>query len=123
MKYVAFVVLMLGTASVIFISGFRLPTPMALMVLVMAVSADFLTTYLCLRKKGREGNPVIAFLLKRIGVWGTFGLMACIWAAVILFRWLPADVGSQTAIAFTYWLVPTNNLLVLGRLNRASGKA
>ena len=118
-KYIMFVVLMMGTACMVFISGVKFPTPLALMVLICAVGADFLTTYLCLRARGKEGNPVIAFLLKRIGIWGTFGLMACVWLVFIMLRWLPSDLGSQTAIACTYWLVPINNLMVLKRLSRA----
>jgi len=121
-KYIAFIVLMFSTALVVFYLGLRLPTPAALVVLVMAVGADFLTTYLCLRQSGREGNPVMAFLFRRVGIGGTYGLMVCVWIAVIWFRWLPTDVGSQTAIAFTYWLVPLNNLIVLRRLHRMNRK-
>jgi len=123
LKYIMFVVLMLGTACMILISGFTLPTVIALMVLVLAVASDFLTTLACLKKRGKEGNPVIAFLLKKMGVLETFGLMAGIWTCLIVFRWLPATEGIQTAVAFTYWLVPVNNLIVLRRLNGASRKS
>ena len=116
MKYIMFVVLMLGTACMVFIAGIQFPTPVALMVLIGAVGADFLTTYACLRMRGKEGNPAIAFLFKKIGVAGTFVLMACLWAVIIPLRVLPAPESAQTAIACAYWLVPMNNLLVLRRL-------
>jgi hypothetical protein len=102
----------------IYISEFHLQTIISLAILILAVTSDFITTWLCLRRTGKEGNPVIVTLFKKIGVLGTFGLMACLWVLLIVFRWLPADNGSQTAIALTYWLVPMNNVNVLRRLNR-----
>ena len=68
MKFLAFMVVMLGTATLILYSGFTLPTEVALSILVLAIASDSLTTYLCLRAKGREGNPVMAFLFRRLGV-------------------------------------------------------
>lgn len=120
MKYIVFVVLMLGTACAVLISGLRFSTPVALAVLIGAVSADFLLTYLCLRVQGKEGNPVIAFLFKKIGIGGTFGLMLVIWTVFIAYRWLPATIGIQTAVACAYWLVPMNNLMVLRKLSRSN---
>jgi len=121
-KYIAFVVLMMSTACVVFIAGVRFPTVVALCVLVGAVAMDFLTTYLCLRKSGREGNPVIAFLFRKLTIGGTFALMLVIWGLFIWFRWLPSNVGNQTAIALTYWLIPINNAIVLRRLCRKTTK-
>lgn len=118
MKYVAFIAGMLATATLILFSGFTLPTEIALLVLVLAVTADFLTTWLCLKKKGREGNPVIAFAFRKVGVLGSFGILAGFWVCFIVFRWLGQAEGIQTAVAFAYWLVPMNNLVVLTRLNR-----
>jgi len=117
-KYAMFIVLMLGTACLVLIYSPPLPTVIALTILVCAVTLDFLTTYLCLRKRGREGNPVIAFLFRKIGVLGTFGVMAGVWGCFIALRWLPAEPGIQTAVAFAYWLVPMNNLVVLRKLSR-----
>lgn len=120
MKFIKFMVLLLGTAALILISGLRLPTDYALLVLVSAVTFDFYTTWKCLKVGGREGNPVIAFLFRKIGVLGTFGLMVAIWTCFIVFRWLPSTVGIQTAVAFSYWLVPMNNFMVLrGLMKRA----
>ena len=118
MKYAIFIVLMLGTAilTLAFVPAF--PTVIALTILICAVALDFLTTYACLRKKGREGNPVVALLFKKLGVLGTFAVMAGIWTCIIIFRLLPAEPGVQTAIAFAYWLVPANNVIVLRRLSR-----
>lgn len=118
MKYLIFIVLMLGTAVLILLSGFTLPTEIALTVLVLAIVSDFLTTWLCLRKNGREGNPVVAFLFRKVGVLKTFGLFAGMWVIFILVRWLNQTEGIQTAVAFTYWLIPVNNVVVLVRLNR-----
>ena len=120
MKYVGFIALMLGTACLIFISGFTLPTLVALLVLLLAVIADFYTTWRCLKERGKEGNPMVAFLFKRVGLRASFGLMAGLWALIIIFRFLPAVEGVQTAIALVYWVVPLNNLVVLRRLRRKS---
>jgi len=117
-KYLLFVLLMLGTACTIFISGLEFATIVALIVFLCAISADFLSTYLGLKVGGREGNPVIAFLFKKLTVGGTFALMGVLWTAFILWRFLPSNAGSQTAIALTYWLVPVNNFVVLKRLQR-----
>ena len=118
MKYIMFVVGMMTAACMILYSGFTLPTMVALVVLVLAVASDFLTTYMCLRLKRKEGNPGIAFLFKKLGVAGTFGLLACVWVAFIWFRWLPSTHGIQTAVALVYWAAPVNNLVVWVRTNR-----
>ena len=118
MKYIIFVVVMLGIACLIQISGFAFPTWIALLVLILAIASDFLTTWACLRKQGREGNPVMALLFRKIGLYKTFGLMAGIWVCFIVFRWLGTTAASQTAVALVYWMIPMNNMLVLVKLNR-----
>jgi len=118
MKYIGFIVLMLGTAFLILVSGFTLPTTVALSVLILAITADFYTTWRCLRIRGREGNPMVAFLFKRIGLRLSFCLMAGLWALIIVFRFLPAVESAQTAIALVYWVVPMNNLIILRRLRK-----
>lgn len=120
MKYVAFVVCMMAAAFVMLLAGLRIPTPIALAMLILAVSMDFLTTYLCLKQGRKEGNPVIAFLFKKLTVFGTFGLLACIWVLFIVFRWLPSSNGIQTAVACVYWVVPVNNLIVLMKAIKAN---
>lgn len=118
MKYAIFIVLMFGTASLVLLFVPALPTAIALLILILAVALDFFTTYRCLKRGGREGNPVIAFFFRKIGVLGTFGVMAGIWVCFIVFRLLPGEPGIQTAVAFAYWLVPINNIVVLRRLSR-----
>jgi len=118
LKYVIFVVVMLGAACLIQIFGFAFPTWIALLVLILAIASDFLTTWACLRKRGKEGNPVVALLFRKIGLYKTFGLMVGLWACFIIFRWLNTPDSSQTAVALVYWMVPINNIIVLVRLNR-----
>ena len=118
MKYIIFVVVMLGTACLIQISGFAFPTWIALLVLILAIASDFLTTWACLGMQGREGNPVMALLFRKIGRYKTFGLMAGIWVCFIVFRWLGTTAASQTAVALVYWMIPMNNMVVLVKLNR-----
>lgn len=118
MKFVLFMILLLGTACLVFLSGFVLPTVVALTLLVLAVSADFLTTYLCYQRKGTEGNPIMAVLHKKIGLRSSFIVMAGVWTLIIIFRFMPAVEGVQTAIAIAYWWVPLNNLQVLRRLTK-----
>ena len=117
-KYIAFVALCMGVAIVVFLSGFTMPTSVAISVLVLAIFSDTTTTYLCLRKKGQEGNPVVARLFKKLGYKGTTAVWLGIWVLIIYFRVLPAGEQVQTAVAFAYWLVPMNNLMVLRRLTK-----
>lgn len=117
-KYMLFIVLVLGTACLIMLSGYRMPAGWPIPVLVTAIMADYLSTYLCLQAGGREGNPVVAAVFKRAGIWGTFALSCILWACIIEFRIAQSDACSQTAIALAYWLVPVNNVIVLVRLNR-----
>ena len=117
-KYILFIALLLGTAILIMLSGFVLPTEIALLVLISAVTSDFFTTWKCLKKTGREGNPVVALLFKKAGMGKTFCVMAGIWVLFITLRWLHIPNGEQTAIAFTYWWVPVNNVIVLARLSK-----
>jgi len=123
MRFIIFITALLGTATLILLSGFRLPTQFALMVLLLAVTSDFYTTWECLKMRGREGNPVVAFLFKRVGLRRTFGVMAIAWTCSITFRWLPSVEGIQTAVALAYWLVPVNNIIVLVRLSRKARRA
>ena len=118
MKYAIFVVAMLGTACLIQISSFTFPTWIALLILILAIACYFLTTWACLKKQGREGNPVMALLFRKIGLYKTFGLMAGLWICFIVFRWLNTPDSSQTAVALVYWMVPVNNIVVLVRLRR-----
>lgn len=118
MKYIFFIVLMLATACLILISGLAFPTVIAVSVLVLAVISDFYTTWRCLKKAGREGNPVMALLFRKIGLGRSFGIMAIVWACFIMFRLLSQTESIQTAVALAYWLVPMNNLMVLKRLKR-----
>lgn len=122
MKYIIFVVVMLGIACLVQISGFAFPTWIALLVLILAIASDFLTTWACLRKHGREGNPVMALLFRKIGLYKTFGLMAGIWVCFIVFRWLGTTAASQTAVALVYWMIPMNNMVVLVKLNRKTAR-
>ena len=122
MKYIIFVVVMLGIACLIQISGFAFPTWTALLILILAIASDFLTTWACLRKQSREGNPVMALLFRKIGLYKTFGLMAGIWVCFIVFRWLGTTAVSQTAVALVYWMIPMNNMVVLVKLNRKTAR-
>ena len=118
-KYIAFIAVVFCAAIAVFISGLVLITPVAVSILVAAIISDTVTTKLCLNKSGREGNPVVAVLFKRLGYKGTLALWTAVWGLIIYFRILPADNATQTAIGIAYWLVPLNNLWVLRRLTRA----
>ena len=122
-KYIAFCALMFGVAIVVFLTGFSVSTPFAIGILVLAMMCDTTTTYFCLRVNGREGNPVVAFFMKRVGIIGTFAIWWGIWGLIIYFRILPTEPNTQTAIAIAYWLVPLNNLWVLRRLTKRNAQA
>ena len=116
--YIIFGACMMGIGALMMYLGIHLPREISLPVLLMAVVMDFLTTYLCLKAKGREGNPIVAALFKRIGIAGTFAVMVCIWVAFIYFRWWPSEPVAQTIVAIVYWIVPINNTIVLKRLTK-----
>jgi len=118
MKYAVFMALMLGIASLVLFSGLAFPTVISLAVLLSAVILDFYTTLRCLREKGREGNPVMALLFRKVGIYKTFGLMAILWICFIMLRFIHEPASTQTAVALIYWYVPVNNLMVLRRLKR-----
>lgn len=118
-KYIAFVATCMIVAVAVFLSGFAMPTSIAIGVLVVAILSDTTTTYLCLRKKGQEGNPVVARLFRWLGYRGTTAVWLGIWVLIIWFRVLPAGEQVQTAVAIAYWMVPANNLMVLRRLTKA----
>ncbi len=117
-KYAIFIVIMLGTACLILLSGLVFPTAIALVVLVLAVASDFYTTLRCLRERGKEGNPVVALLFRKVGIYKTFGLMVVFWICFIMFRWIGEPASTQTTVAIIYWYVPVNNLIVLARLKK-----
>jgi len=71
----------------------------------------------------RLGNPAIAFLFRKFGVLGTFALMGVVWSLFITLRWWHQGVDVQTAVAFAYWLVPMNNLIVLIKLRRRAARS
>jgi hypothetical protein len=119
MKIIAFMALMLGTAVGLQLLRVSLPTIIALVVLVCAVGLDFITTWKCLKHGGKEGNPLVAGLFKKIGVKSTFAITATIWILIIIFRWLPSTQIGQTSMALVYWLVPLNNLMVIRRMTIA----
>lgn len=115
-KFVVFVAAMLVTACLIVLSGLAFPTVVALLVLVSAISLDFYTTWRCLKEQGKEGNPAVAFLFRKVGVGKTFCLMAAFWTMFIMFRWIHQTESIQTAVAIVYWVVPLNNMIVLAKL-------
>jgi len=115
-KYIGFVALMMCTAILIAFTGLTFPSWFATAVLILAIISDFATTYLCLSLRGREGNPIVSFLFKKLSVSGTFVLMAGVWVIFIMFRFVDMPQLSQTAIALTYWLVPANNTIIFAKL-------
>ena len=118
-KFWWFTALMFATGIMWMLIGITLPRQVALVLLLLAVFSDMFLTYQCLRYTGKEGNPVVAFAMKKFSVWGTFMISACLWALYIKFKWTDSVPSVQTAIALTYWLVPLNNLLVLRKLKVA----
>lgn len=116
--YMLFAALMLATGVLSMYFGLKLPTCVALVILILAAASDYYTTWKCLKKGGKEANPVIAFLFKHITVPGTFGLTMCFWVWFIIFRWLPTPETSQTGVALMYLLVPLNNMMVMRRLRK-----
>jgi len=122
-KFIAFCALMLAVAVAVFYSGFALPTQVNVGLLLGAAVTDSFTTWLCLRKKRQEGNPVVAFLFKKIGFFGTLAIWYALFGLNIWFKYIPSDVHSQTGVWCAYWLVPLNNLWVYWKAWRRNKKA
>ena len=118
MKNIIFMPLMFGVACLVLLSGLVLPTLVALCILIFAITGDFYSTWRCLKAGGKETNPVVAFLFRKIGLNKTFGLMAILWVCYIVFIWIPQTENVQTAVAIVYWLIPVNNVIVLRKLSR-----
>jgi len=118
MKNIVFMALMFGIACLVLLTGLVLPLVVALLVLLVAITADFYTTWRCLKIGGIEQNPVVAFLFRRIGLSKTFGLMVILWVCYIVFVWTPQAGNVQTAVAFVYWVVPLNNVIVLRKMSK-----
>jgi len=109
-------VMLIAVAVFILYSGIVLPTYAALLLLVMALIMDTVTTYRCLKLGGVEANPIVRFFFKRIGFFPTLVLWYGVWFMIITYRIAPAVPEVQTAIAFAYWTVPMNNARVLKKL-------
>lgn len=118
MKFVGFALLFMTLGCVIILSGFTLPTTIALPVLILAVALDFLTTWACLRKGGREGNPIMALAFRKLGLTASLGIMVILWTCLIMFRIIHQPESIQTAVALSYWIVPINNTMLLMKLSR-----
>lgn len=99
-------------------TGFQLPTSAALSLLLAAIAADTATTYLCLKRGGKETNPIVGFLMKKLGLFWTFAMVWIVWAMLIHFNYLRTNISTQTAISVVYWLVPVNNVVVFWRLGK-----
>src|ERR1035437_2615307 len=115
LHFVLFMILMLSIAVGIQLMRVTLPTAISLAVFVAAISLDFVTTWKCLKAGGREGNPIVAGLFKKIGVRNTMLCTAGVWVLILVFRWLPGTLIGQTSTAIVYWIVPLNNIMVLRR--------
>ena len=122
-KYIAFCALMFVVAFAVFYSGFTLPKPVNVCLLLGAVVADSLTTWLCFWEKGREGNPLVAFLFKKMGFWGTLVLWYALFGLNIWFIYVPSNLHNQTGVWCAYWLVPLNNLFVFWKSRRRNKNA
>jgi membrane-associated HD superfamily phosphohydrolase len=90
----------------------------AMATLAIGVSLDIVSTYLCFINGGKEQNPAAAWVIKKISIFGLFGVVALIWVAIFWFIVRDSNIYAQAALAITYWAVPVNNFLVLKRLLR-----
>ena len=121
-KYLAFSAGMMLALIVIILAeyktGIHPSSEVSLAILIAGVCGDMLSTYLCFKHGGREQNPVAMWLIKKAGIFGLFGVVACIWTAFIWFSFRHSNVYAQSALSIVYWSVPVNNFWVLRRLLR-----
>lgn len=122
-KYIAFSVgMMLALIAIILAeakTGIHTSSNVSMAMLIAGICSDMLSTYLCFKHGGREQNPAAAWLIKKITIFGLFGVFACIWGAFFWFSFRHSNIYAQSALAIVYWSVPINNMWVLRRLMKA----
>lgn len=92
----------------------------ALWLLIVLQLADVLTTWYVIRAGGREANPIMVWLIDRIGFWPAFGVMK---AAVIWLAWLTVETPVPLLLSVLYLVVVINNLRVYRRLKKEQANA
>lgn len=86
--------------------------------LIVLQLLDVLTTWHAMRAGGREANPLMDWLISRLGFWPAFGAMKAllIWAA-----WWAIDTPAPAVLCVLYLVVVINNLRVLRGLKARGG--
>lgn len=87
-----------------------------------AAVCDYRTTVKACRLGGKEGNPFVNIIFKKVGVekGGLVTLGVLFLMVMLVFRGAPPY--QQLAIGCAYWIVPINNLLVIRRLRKSKAE-
>jgi len=99
--------------------GYRPPLFVSLSLLVTAIIGDCITTTKAMKLGGKEANPIVGLLFKKLGVkWGMVVAMV-VMTPIFIYFFLKAPSYQQLAIGYVYWLIPINNLKVIKRLRNS----
>jgi len=99
------------------------PASLTITLFAVAVASDYGTTVKTSRMGGKEGNPFVGLLFKKIRpeIGGLFVLAFFALAIIFVFDDMPTH--QQLAFGCAYWMVPINNLLVMRRLRKSKARA
>ena len=103
--------------------GFRPPLFVTLSLFISAIIADCMTTVKAMKLGGKEANPIVGFLFKKLGVKRGMIVSMVVMLPIFLYFFLKAPAYQQLAIGYVYWLIPINNLKVIRRLKNSKAGA
>lgn len=84
----------------------------ALIAYAVAQIADVLTTVRALRRGGVEANPVIRWLMDRLGRYGWIVVKLVVAGGIAAWAWQAGQVGVIWIVAVVTGLIALNNLRV-----------
>jgi uncharacterized protein (DUF983 family) len=102
--------------------GYRPPLFVTLSLLISAIVGDCVTTMRAIKLGGKEANPLVGFLFKKLGVKGGMIVAMVVMVPIFIYFFLRAPSYQQFAIGYVYWLIPINNLKVIKRLQKSKAR-
>lgn len=103
--------------------GLSPPLSLTVALFASAVVSDYGTTVKASRMGGREGNPFVNIIFKKIGVEKGGLIVLGVFALAIIFAFRNMPPYQQLALACVYWLIPINNIVVIKRLRKSKAEA
>lgn len=114
-------VLSTATGLALLYQRLGLSPPLALTVTLFSAGVvfDYGTTVKASRLGGKEGNPFVNILFKKVGVEKGGLITMALFALMVIFMFRGSPAYMQLAVGCAYWLIPVNNLMVIRRLKKS----